>query len=81
MKGSKMTNNVVELKSLSQVNFPNDLMTFKELEKKHGFKYSYLYKWACLEREIQVYNRGSLKLSEAEVLNFVEKRVRKYGRN
>ena len=76
-----MRNNVVQLKSLSQVNFPNDLMTFKELETKHGFKYSYLYKWACIEHQIQVYNRGSLKLSEQEVLSFVERKVRKYGRD
>lgn len=61
---------------------PTDLMTFKQLEEKHGYKYGYLYKWACLEGRIKVYPAGKLKLSESEVLEFEnQRRFEKYGRN
>jgi predicted site-specific integrase-resolvase len=56
-------------------------MTFKEIEEKHGIKYQYLYKWACTMGQIRIFNRGKLKLSEKEVLDFTEKRALKYGRN
>ena len=60
---------------------PTDLMSFKELEIKHGYKYGYLYKWACLEGKITIYPRGVNKLSESEVLEFSRNRGAKYGRN
>ena len=73
--------NVINLKK-KEHHIPSDLMTFKELEIKHGYKYGYLYKWACLEGKIQIYPRGVLKLSEKEVLEFDNKRLEeKYGRN
>ncbi|MBR2525781.1 hypothetical protein IKE67_04890, partial [bacterium] len=60
---------------------PTDLMSLKELCLKHGFNYDYLYKWSILKREINVYFRGTWKLSESEVLNFskliAEKKLRK----
>jgi hypothetical protein len=60
---------------------PNDLMTFKEIEIKHGIKYQYFYKWACTMGQIRIFNRGKLKLSEREVLEFTNRRALKYGRN
>lgn len=61
---------------------PSDLMTFKELEIKHGYKYGFLYKWACLECQIPLYSTAPLKVSEHDVLKFDEKRIEgKYGRN
>lgn len=54
---------------------PNDLMTIREIEAKHGFKYSYLYKHARLG-DITIYPRGVFKLSEREVLNFVERKTK-----
>lgn len=74
-----MQNNVINFTIRDEI--PNDLMTFKQLEDKHGLKYSYLYKWACTMGEIKTYNRGVLKLSEQDVLNFTIRRVSKYGRN
>lgn len=59
---------------------PDDLMTFKELNDKHGYKYGYLYKWSCLEGKLTVYSTGTLKLSEREVLEFDKMRTeKKYG--
>lgn len=63
-------------------NDPVDLMSFSELKLKHGFKYGYLYKHACITGELKVYPRGTLKLSESEVLEFERiKALKKYGRN
>ena len=60
---------------------PSDLMSFKEIEMKHGIKYQYLYKWACTMGQIRIFNRGKLKLSEREVLEFTNRRALKYGRD
>ena len=60
---------------------PTDLLSFKEFEIKHGYKYGYLYKWACLEGKLTIYPRGVNKLSESEVLEFSRSRGAKYGRN
>lgn len=49
---------------------PQDLMSIKELCLKHAYNYDYLYKWSILEGVITVYDRGSWKLSESEVLEF-----------
>jgi hypothetical protein len=67
--------------SFKREDIPTDLMTFKEIEDKHGIKYQYLYKWACTMGQIRIFNRGKLKLSEKEVLDFTEKRALKYGRH
>lgn len=72
-------NNVINL-NREEVR-PNDLMTFKELYLKYGYKYNYLYKWACLKNQIKIYPVGTLKLSESEVLEFERKRAMKYGRD
>lgn len=73
-----MGNNVIYMNKEE----PNDLMSFKELGIKHGYKYGYLYKWACLKGKIKIYPRGGLKLSEHEVLEFDRKRwEERYGRN
>ena len=79
-----MQNNVISFNRTQQdeITEPTDLMGFKELEIKHGFKYGYLYKWSCLEGKLTIYPRGSLKLSEREVLEFERERgFKKYGRN
>ena len=49
---------------------PLDLMSIKELCLKHGYDYDFLYKRAIQKREINVYYRGTWKLSESEVLEF-----------
>lgn len=65
-----------------QTGIPNDLMSFNELKEKHGFKYAYLYKHSCITGEITVYPRGTLKLSEKEVLDFEQRKaLAKYGRD
>ena len=53
-------------------NKPTDLMSLKELCLKHRYDYDYLYKWSIIKGEIQVYLRGTWKLSESEVLQFSE---------
>lgn len=70
--------NVINFRKIDE---PIDLLSFKELGIKYGFKYSYLYKWACLEGELTVYPRGIIKLSESEVLEFSRNRGAKYGRD
>lgn len=79
-----MENNVISFEK-KENNIPTDLMTFKELELKYGFKYGYLYKWSCLsqgaDNKLTIYSTGKLKLSEKEVLEFeANKRAKKYGR-
>ena len=49
---------------------PTDLLSIKELCLKHMYDYDYLYKWSIIKGEIQVYLRGTWKLSESEVLQF-----------
>lgn len=75
-----MKNNVINMKRRQK---PNDLRTFKELEIECGYKYGYLYKWACLESQIPIYiDKGVLSLSKQDVLDFEMKKVEeKYGRN
>ena len=50
---------------------PDDLMSLKELCLKHSLEYDYLYKWSVVKGEIKVYFRGVWKVSESEVLNFI----------
>lgn len=49
---------------------PTDLMSIKELCLKHGYDYNYLYKWSIIKGVINVYDRGTWKLSESEVQEF-----------
>mgnify|MGYP003571324559 CR=1 FL=1 len=64
---------------------PQDLMSIKELCLKHDYDYDYLYKWAIVKGVINVYLRGTWKLSESEVLEFsrnmAEKRLSKIRKN
>ena len=76
---NKESDNIIPFK---QTGIPDDLMTFNELIEKHGFKYAYLYKHSCRTGEITVYPRGTLKLSEKEVLEFERRKAfAKYGRD
>ena len=74
-----MTQNIKN--NLSTLNPPTDLMTINELVLKHGFTYQYLYKWSHVANGISLYNRGVLKLSEREVLEFSANQLRKGTRN
>ncbi|MCM1266199.1 MAG: hypothetical protein NC200_08385 [Candidatus Gastranaerophilales bacterium] len=55
-----------------QTQDPTDLMSIKELCLKHSYDYNYLYKWAILKGAINVYFRGTWKLSESEVKEFIK---------
>ena len=67
----------ISLSLLEGIKDPQDLMSIKELCLKHGYNYDYLYKWAILKRVITVYERGSWKLSESEVLEFSRQQAEK----
>ena len=49
-------NNVINLKT-SRINFPNDLISFKEFAEKHNMKIGYLYKLQKLG-QFSRYKRG-----------------------
>lgn len=66
--------------SINREVIPSDLMTLRELEAKHGFTYQFLYKHARLG-SFPIHYRGVLKASERDVLNFVERKAQKYGRD
>lgn len=69
-------NNVV---SLRQRDIPDDLMTFKEIGRKYGYKYSFLYKWSVLENVIPIYDvRGHRGIRESDLLKFMDMRTRKW---
>lgn len=63
-------NNVITLKE-SKLEIPNDLMTFKEVGLKYKIKYSTLYKYTKTLNEISVYTRGGLKVSERDVIKWL----------
>lgn len=54
---------------------PEDLMSLKELCTKHCLDYDYLYKWSVLKGEIKVYFRGIWKVSESEVLDYINSKA------
>ena len=60
-------NNVINLNK-SKIEIPNDLMTFKEIESKYKIKYSTLYKYTKTLKEISVYTRGGLRVSEQDII-------------
>lgn len=52
---------------------PNDLISIKEFCKKHkNYKYSTVYKWSVLKKEIKPYWTGQVCVSEAETINFFD---------
>ena len=69
--------NVVELKPRE---IPSDLMSIPELQRVHGFTYSYLYKWSVGAKKRGLtgiephFRRGNWELSESEVLKSDEER-------
>lgn len=68
--------NVVELKPRE---IPDDLLTFKEVGKKYGYKYGFIYKWSVLENEIPCYEiRGHRGIRESDLLRFIDERTRKW---
>ena len=65
--------------TLKQRRIPDDLMTFREIEKKYGYKYGFLYKWTITENEIPCYDkRGFISIRESDFIKFIEKRTRKW---
>jgi hypothetical protein len=59
-------------------NTPDDLMTLKEVVKKYGIKYHFIYKWSCRLGVIPVYDKGGIAISEQDYLNFRAKRAMKW---
>lgn len=54
---------------------PDDLMSLKEIQLKHGVDYNFLYKWSIEKGEIATYFRGCWKLSEGEVLEYCKRKA------
>ena len=52
---------------------PEDLMTFKELCLKHGYKYDYIYNVVLIKGEVPVFDRGVWAVSEKALLEYSEK--------
>jgi len=67
--------NSLKVIETSSNNEPNDLMSIREISKKHGYDYNYLYKWSVIKQRLTLYDRGIWKLSEKEVLDFSRKRT------
>lgn len=65
-----MQNNVINFNN-SKIEIPNDLMTFKEIGLKYKIKYPTLYKYTKILKEIPVYTRGGLKVSENDVVKWL----------
>lgn len=63
-------NNVINLNK-SKIEIPNDLMTFKEIELKYKIKYDTLYKYTKRIKEIPVYTKGGLKVSERDIISWL----------
>ena len=66
-----MKNNVINLMNREQSSVPDDLMTFKEIESKYKIKYQTLYKYTKTLKEIPVYTRGGLRVSERDVIEWL----------
>lgn len=65
-----MKNNVINFEK-SKIDFPKDLMTFSEVESKYKIKYCTLYKYTRQVPEIPVYTKGGLKVSERDIINWL----------
>lgn len=57
---------------------PDDLMSFREIGEKYKLKYGFLYKWSVLEKVLRTYDRGGIVISEKDLLNFLDKRGKKW---
>ncbi len=68
-----MQNNVINFSRFKskESKTPNDLLSFKEFARKHSMKQGYLYKLAE-RKKINRYKRGIWKISESEVLNYLD---------
>ena len=69
------TSNVIQL---NQDDYPTDLLTIPEVQKKYGLRYSFVYKWVMLEKELTAYDKGGIAVSEKELLEFLKKRSKKW---
>lgn len=72
-----MKNNVISINRVKD-EIPNDLMSFREIMEKYKLKYGFLYKWSVLQKAIRTYDRGGIVISEAELLNFLDERGKKW---
>ena len=63
---------------INRDSMPNDLMSFREITEKYKLKYGFLYKWSVLEKAIRTYDRGGIVISEKDLLDFLDKRGRRW---
>ena len=68
-------NNVIQM---NRDIIPEDLMSFRQITDKYGLKYGFLYKWSVLMKALRTYDRGGIVISEKDLLNFLDKRGRKW---
>ena len=72
-----MMNNIIKFNQ----DVPNDLLTFREVMDKYGYKYNFLYKYTCLKQELTAYDKsGSIAVSEKELIEFRSRRSKKWQR-
>lgn len=77
-----MSNNVINFNEIrEEKKRPKDLLKIRDFLPKYGLKYDFLYKWAVTKKQIKVYCNGGIYLSENDVLEFLNKRALKYGRD
>ena len=74
-KGATKMNNVI---NFNKGSIPNDLMSFREISEKYKLKYGFLYKWSVLEKAIRTYDRGGIVISENDLLEFLDRRGKKW---
>lgn len=67
-------NNVVSFNR----DMPDDLMSFREIMDKYKLKYGFLYKWSVIMKQIRTYDRGGIVISEKDLLEFLDKRGRRW---
>lgn len=68
-------NNVIQI---NRDMMPNDLMSFRQIGEKYGLKYGFLYKWSVLKKELRTYDRAGIVISEKDLLEFLDKRGRRW---
>ena len=62
----------------NQNEYPNDLLTISEIKKKYGLSYGFVYKWAIIKKVLTVYDKAGIAVSEKELLEFLNKRSKKW---
>ena len=62
----------------NQNEYPNDLLTISEIKKKYGVSYGFVYKWAIIKKELTAYDKAGIAVSEKELLEFLNKRSKKW---